>query len=105
MSNRLIYCFDDAKKLAACDSGSDRKNAAWNDVWVFDEKGLVPNERLTALRPTITSNAKCGTCHGYNAEHGETEINMTPAGFPSIHAREECGDPRALEMSSVKLSS
>ena len=75
VSNRLIYCFDDAKKLAACDSGRDRKNAAWNDLWVFDEKGLVPHERLTALRPTITSNAKCGTCHGYNAEHDETEIN------------------------------
>lgn len=75
VSNRLIYCFDDAKRLTACDGGADRKNAAWNDLWVFDEKGLVSHERLTALRPTITSNAKCGTCHGYNAEQDETEIN------------------------------
>lgn len=74
VSNRLIYCFDDAKRLTACDGGADRKNAAWNDLWVFDEKGLVSHERLTALRPTITSNAKCGTCHGYNAEQDETEI-------------------------------
>lgn len=49
VSNRLIYCFDDAKRLTACDGGADRKNAAWNDLWVFDEKGLVSHERLTAL--------------------------------------------------------
>lgn len=30
-------------------------------------------------------------------------FNMNPAGFPRIHAGEECGDPRALEISSVKF--
>ena len=30
-------------------------------------------------------------------------FNMNPAGFPRIHAGEECGDPRALEISSIKF--
>lgn len=75
VSNRLIYCFDDEKRLTACESGRDRKNAAWNEVWAFDEKGLVSPDRLLAARPAMTTNAKCGACHGYDAAHDETEIN------------------------------
>ena len=32
-----------------------------------------------------------------------SNVNMNPAGFPRIHAGEECGDPRALEISSIKF--
>ena len=74
ISDRLIYCFDPAKKLISCDKSGNAKNAAWNHVWAFNAEGLVDEQKLTAIRPEIVSNAKCGTCHGYDTEHDETQI-------------------------------
>lgn len=75
ISDRLIYCFEPNNQLISCDQKGGAKNAAWNHLWAFDKDGLVESNRLAKTRPAIVTNEKCGACHGYIAEHDETEIN------------------------------
>ncbi|MBY6186538.1 cytochrome C [Marinobacter hydrocarbonoclasticus] len=73
ISNRLIYCFDSEQNLVDCDTAGHAKNAAYNERWYFTKDGLTEEPALA--RPMIVSNAKCGSCHGYDEASDNTELS------------------------------
>jgi OmcA/MtrC family decaheme c-type cytochrome len=72
ITNRLIYCFDDAQNLVSCDQAGHAKNAEANKRWFFNKDGLT--DAPEAKRPLIVSNKTCGTCHGYDEFNDNSEL-------------------------------
>ncbi|WP_148226766.1 multiheme c-type cytochrome [Ferrimonas balearica] len=73
ITNRLIYCFDPEQNLVDCDTAGHAKNAAYNARWYFTKDGLTDAD--AHARPVIVSNAKCGSCHGYDEASDNTELS------------------------------
>lgn len=72
ISERLIFCFDENQKRVKCGTAGHSKNATWNNRWFFTKNGLTTE--LFHKRPSIVSNAKCGSCHGYDELRDNTQL-------------------------------
>lgn len=72
ISDRLIFCFDENQQRVKCGSAGHAKNAAWNNRWFFTKDGLTDDPFYQ--RPAIVSNAKCGSCHGYDEIRDNTQL-------------------------------
>lgn len=67
-----------------------------------EEEGRVSLSLSGCERLVQPGEKSFGPCNA-RGRFARKRFNMNPAGFPRIHAGEECGDPRALEISSVKF--